>query len=71
MNNEWRLSAKGNLYIKINERLPVAGKNLYRWWAGVKVGEHPEPVNLKWRCISWQETVIDQLIKEVTDGGAL
>ena len=32
MNNEWKLSAKGNLYTKINDNLCVVGKSQYGWW---------------------------------------
>lgn len=36
MNYEWMLSAKGNLYTKINDNLCVVGKSQYGWWTLVE-----------------------------------
>ena len=36
MSYEWNLSAKGNLYTKINDNLSVVGKSRYGWWALVE-----------------------------------
>ena len=32
MSYEWNLSAKGNLYTKLNDNLCVVGKSQYGWW---------------------------------------
>jgi len=36
MRYDWNLSAKGNLYIKINDNLCVVGKSQYGWWTLVE-----------------------------------
>jgi hypothetical protein len=36
MSYEWMLSAKGNQYTKIDDRLCVIGKSKYGWWVLVE-----------------------------------
>ena len=45
------------------ERFPVCKS---KWWAGVKLGEYPQPIRLGSRCTMWRAEDIDQLIDEVS-----
>ena len=48
---------------QVLERFPV-GKS--KWWAGVKLGDYPQPIRLGSRCTMWRAEDIDQLIEEVS-----
>ena len=48
---------------QVLERFPVCKS---KWWAGVKLGEYPQPIRLGSRCTMWRAEDIDQLIDEVS-----
>ena len=48
---------------QVLERFPVCKS---KWWAGVKLGDYPQPIRLGSRCTMWRAEDIDQLIDEVS-----
>ena len=48
---------------QVLERFPVRKS---KWWAGVKLGDDPQPIRLGSRCTMWRAEDIDQLIDEVS-----
>jgi prophage regulatory protein len=48
---------------QVLERFPVRKS---KWWAGVKLGDYPQPIRLGSRCTMWRAEDIDQLIDEVS-----
>ena len=48
---------------QVLERFPVCKS---KWWAGVKLGDYPQPIRLGPRCTMWRAEDIDQLISEVS-----
>ena len=48
---------------QVLERFPVCKS---KWWAGVKLGDYPQPIRLGSRCTMWRAEDIDQLISEVS-----
>jgi predicted DNA-binding transcriptional regulator AlpA len=48
---------------QVLERFPVCKS---KWWAGVKLGEYPQPIRLGSRCTMWRAEDIDQLIDGVS-----
>ena len=47
---------------QVLERFPVCKS---KWWAGVKLGDYPQPIRLGPRCTMWRAEDIDQLISDV------
>ena len=47
---------------QVLERFPVSKS---KWWAGVSLGDYPQPIRLGSRCTMWRSEDIDQLIDEV------
>ena len=48
---------------QVLERFPVCKS---KWWAGVKLGDYPQPIRLGPRCTMWRAEDIDQLISDVS-----
>lgn len=48
---------------QVLERFPVCKS---KWWAGVKLGDYPQPIRLGPRCTMWRAEDIDQLIWDVS-----
>ena len=48
---------------QVLERFPVCKS---KWWAGVKLGDYPQPIRHGSRCTMWRAEDIDQLISEVS-----
>ena len=49
---------------QVLERFPVCKS---KWWAGVKLGDYPQPIRLGSRCTMWRAEEIDQLIDELSN----
>ena len=48
---------------QVLKRFPVCKS---KWWAGVKLGDYPQPIRLGPRCTMWRAEDIDQLIWDVS-----
>ncbi len=48
---------------QVLERFPVSKS---KWWAGVSLGDYPQPIRHGSRCTMWRSEDIDQLISEVS-----
>jgi len=49
---------------QVLERFPVSKS---KWWAGVRLGDYPQPIRLGSRCTMWRAEDIDKLIDELSN----